>query len=590
MFTRRTRGKSPPLSRMMAQLGHRLLCPPRVCEKSRARTNPSSEPLKVRCFGRSSLDCDGRAAPAAGLGAPARSLLAHRYSRVARSRAQDALFDYLHCTRSFSFSDAEYISKNSPIFVRDLLSSVNAEKDVAPAVERFLRYNPINEFEPFFESVGVRPSDLQSLLPRNRMFLSDDHLMLENFQTLCNYGIPRNRIGKIFKEARDIFRCDIGVLPSRLEAYEGLGLSKSTVIKLVICCPTLLVGGIDLQFVEVLDKLKGLGVDINCIGEYLSDKKRYSWCRILDTIEFLEKANNGENQMGELVKRNPAFLFNGSGRKVYVVFGLLLKVGINVDEACVLFAENPFILSEKSLKNISKAVSFLIEIRVEMDLIANIVSNHMKLLAASSLKGPKTVCKELKVIRDCLALMIKEDPLKLFQLASKWRVGTLYQDPTKYIEKKTFLMRLGFVDNSEEMTKALKRFRGRGDQLQERFDCLVEAGLDFNLASKIVKQAPTVLNQTKDVIEKKIDCLVNRLGYPLEILVAFPAYLCYDMERIQKRISMYIWSRDRGAVKPMMSISSILACSDARFVRYFVDVHPEGAVMWESIKQSPHSG
>ncbi|XP_010056644.2 transcription termination factor MTEF18, mitochondrial [Eucalyptus grandis] len=580
MFTARIRGKLAPLSRMMAQLGDRLLCPPRVCEMSRTKMDPSPISLKFRCFSRSSLE----------LGESAGTRLAHRFSRVTRSKAQEALFDYLHCTRSFSFSDAEYISKNSPNFVQDLLSNVNAEKEVAPAIERFLRYNPINEFEPFFESLGVRPSEVQSLLPRNMMFLSDDHLMLENFQTLCNYGIPRNKIGKIFKEARDIFRCNIGVLISRLEAYEDIGLSKSTIIKLVICCPTLLVGGIDLQFVKVLDKLKGHGVDINCIGEYLSDSKRYSWGRILDTIEFLEKANNGENRMGELFKRNPAFLFNGSGRKVYVVFGLLLKVGINVDEAYVLFAENPYILSEKSLKNISKAVSFLTEIRVEMDLIADIVSNHMKLLASSSLKGPKTVCKELKVIRDCLAVMIKEDPLKLFQLASKWRVGTLYQDPTKYIEKKTFLMRLGFVENSEEMTKALKRFRGRGDQLQERFDCLVQAGLDFNLASKIVKQAPTVLNQTKDVIEKKIDYLINRLGYPLEILVAFPAYLCYDMERIQKRVSMYIWSRDRGAVKPMMSISSILACSDARFVRYFVGVHPDGAEMWESIKHSPNSG
>jgi hypothetical protein len=108
--------------------------------------------------------------------------------------------------------------------------------------------------------------------------------------------------------------------------------------------------------------------------------------------------------------------------------------------------------------------------------------------------------------------------------------------------------------------------------------------------TNIVKQAPMVLNQTKDVIEKKIDCLRNYLAYPLESVVAFPAYLCYDMERISQRFSMDVWLRERGAAKPTLSLSTLLACSDARFVRYFVDVHPEGPAMWEKIKNhSPSS-
>ncbi|PNX83223.1 hypothetical protein L195_g039263, partial [Trifolium pratense] len=30
------------------------------------------------------------------------------------------------------------------------------------------------------------------------------------------------------------------------------------------------------------------------------------------------------------------------------------------------------------------------------------------------------------------------------------------------------------------MEEATKMFKGRGDQLHERFDCLVEAGFDYN--------------------------------------------------------------------------------------------------------------
>lgn len=160
------------------------------------------------------------------------------------------------------------------------------------------------------------------------------------------------------------------------------------------------------------------------------------------------------------------------------------------------------------------------------------------------------------------------------------------QSPSKHLEKTTFLLRLGYVENSDEMFKALKLFRGRGDQLQERFDCLVQAGLDCNVVSNMIKQAPSVLNQTKYVIEKKIDCLRNCLGYPLQSVVAFPSYLCYDIERIDLRFSMYVWLRDKGAAKSNSSLSTILACSDARFVKYFVDVHPEGPAQWERLRKS----
>lgn len=195
----------------------------------------------------------------------------------------------------------------------------------------------------------------------------------------------------------------------------------------------------------------------------------------------------------------------------------------------------------------------------------------------------------MKVQRDSLREAIKEDPLKLFHLASKSMPleddkHVSYQDPRKHLEKTAFLQTLGLAENSEEMEKAAKQFRGRGDQLQERFDCLVRAGLGVNAVSGLVKQAPMVLNQSKDVIEKKIDYLTNHLGYPLETIVSFPTYLCYDKRRIMQRFSMYAWLKVKAGSNKMLSLSTLLACSDARFVKYFVDVHPEGPPMWKSLQ------
>ncbi|XP_021890072.1 transcription termination factor MTEF18, mitochondrial [Carica papaya] len=521
------------------------------------------------------------------------SLLATRVSRVARTEAQGVLFDYLHCTRNLSFTDAEHISKNSPNFVQVLLSKIHCEKDVTRSLAKFLRYNPLNEFEPFFESLGLSPSEVTALLPRDLMFLTDDSVMLENYHALCNYGIPRANIGKMYNEAGEIFRYDYGVLALKLEAYESLGLAKATVIKLVTCCPFLLVGGVNGNFVLVLDKLRRLGMKNDWIGGYLTPKRTYNWCRILDTIDFLDKVGYSEDRLGNLLRTNPELVFEGSGKMVSVLFGRLLKLGLKMNEVYSLFMKNPEILSSKCIKNLFEALNFLFYIGMGTEDIAKVVSSNIELMGSSSLKGPRTVCKDLKVTKDGLCQIIKEEPLKLFSLASKSKVRRKEHitslDSTKHMEKTAFLLRLGYVENSDEMMKALKQFRGRGDQLQERFDCLINAGLDCNVVTSIIKQAPMVLNQSKDVIEKKIDCLRNCLGYPLESIVAFPAYLCYDIERINHRFAMYVWLRKRGAAKTMLSLSTILACSDARFVKYFVNVHPEGPAYWANLRKSSTS-
>ncbi|KAI4365250.1 hypothetical protein MLD38_021249 [Melastoma candidum] len=114
-------------------------------------------------------------------------------------------------------------------------------------------------------------------------------------------------------------------------------------------------------------------------------------------------------------------------------------------------------------------------------------------------------------------------------------------------------VRLLFTDNMHLVTeKCLKNFSGRLSFLDElrldagtiaragdqSFYCLLESGLDYNAVTSMVKQVPPILNQSRDVLEKKINFLANRLHYPVEELEVFLAYLCHDMERIVRRIFM----------------------------------------------------
>ncbi|KAL5707900.1 hypothetical protein ACHQM5_018751 [Ranunculus cassubicifolius] len=515
------------------------------------------------------------------------NVITARITKPVKAQAESALFDYLHYTRSLSAIDAEHISKNCPNFVENLLGKVKNDEEVSRGVARYLRYFPINEFEPFFESLGLSPGEVMAVLPNDVFFLSDDELMFENYHVLVCYGVPRNRIGKLYKEGREMFRCDYGVLASRLRVYEELGHSKSTIVKLVCSSPSLLVGGVDKNYVNVSLKLKKLGIEIGWITKHMADMSVYNWSRMFDTICFLEKMTRGEKDIGRVFKKHPYFLIEDSGKKLYILVSFLLKTGLSMDVIFELFLKYPKILDGKFAKNLWQAMQFLHEIGMEAEDIAKIVRDHTHILGNSSLRQPATVLRELNIDSDKFCRIVMKDPLKLIELASR-RTGTVKKGSTgrggHVMEKVTFLQSLGYVENSEDMVKAQKKFAGRGDLLQERFDCLVNAGLDVHVVSNMIRLAPPVLNQTKDLIETKINYLVNDVGFPITSLEKFPMYLGYNMEKITLRLSMYKWMKERG--RRTQTLSSILACSDARFLKYYVNIHPDGPAEWERLQKS----
>ncbi|KAH7674069.1 Transcription termination factor mitochondrial/chloroplastic protein [Dioscorea alata] len=520
-----------------------------------------------------------------------------RISRSGRIDAQNALFDYLHSTRSLNFTDAEHMSKNSPVFLQKLTAKLENEQDMGRSLSKFLCFNPINEFEPFFESLGLKPSEYHPLLPRNLIFLTDDGALLENYHVLCNYGVPRSKIGKMYREAMEIFRYDSGVLTLKLQAYEELGLSRPTIIKLVTCCPTLLIGDANVEFLCVVDKLKTFGIELDWLRGCLSDKSLYNWNRILEMLDFLDRMCCGKKELASLMRENPRFVFDDSGKKIYVLVAMLLKLGLSSKMILNLFVQYPRILAGKFTKYLLQSVQFLSEIGMENKDIARIISTHPQVFGTCTCRKSKVVLESSNVTAERLCEIIIEDPSQFSNLACRKKVTDANKPRVEgsYLQEKTnFLLKLGFVENSDEMAKALSKFRGRGDQLQERFDCLVNVGLDCHAVSEMVKLAPPLLNQSTDVIEKKINYLLNDLGYPLEALTAFPTFLCYNLEKIKLRFSMYRWLKKHGIVRPTknrkivnskVALSTILACSDTRFLKYFVDLHPKGLQEWERLKK-----
>ncbi|XP_058743236.1 uncharacterized protein LOC131616030 isoform X2 [Vicia villosa] len=459
-----------------------------------------------------------------------------RISRGPKIEARHAPRDYLVITRGYSFIDADFISKNSPHFINSLIFRVR---------------------------INIRDHDFPQAL---------------------------RRMWKIYRDAREVFGYGSGVLSKKFESYENLGLSKSSVVKLFVCCPLLLVGNeVDPQFVVVLDRLKRIGIDIGWFVNCMLPSRTYRWKAIIDNIEFFRQGGYSEKEMYDLFTADPKLLLDGLGKRTYLVVGQLIKSGLDVDEICSCFREHPDVLSSPRMTNLMFVISFMYNVRMDQDAIAHVLYNYMHELSKLSIKGYTTMSKELGVREGDLCEMIQDDPLEFFSLALKPKqkkdINKFRYDPHNYLEKTSFLQKLGYNDNSEEMEIAMKRFEGKGDKLQERFDCLVEAGLEYNTVVGMVKRIPSILSIEKTLLQKKIDFLKNTLGYPIESLVGYryPSYFTNNLDQMYARFAMYEWLKRRTDINPELSLATIFASSEKRFLKIFVNKHPEGPTTWQAI-------
>uniref|UniRef100_A0ACD5Y2H5 Uncharacterized protein n=1 Tax=Avena sativa TaxID=4498 RepID=A0ACD5Y2H5_AVESA len=525
--------------------------------------------------------------------------------------AQKTFMEYLHITRGMCFSDAEHISKRSPVFLSKLLEEVKdavkepveggaeaifkskekqremKDQRVRKALVRLFQFNPVNEFEPFLESIGIRPSECSSILPLDLMFLAEDEALLYNFHVLCNYGVARSKIGSIYRDATEVFSFANGVLASKLKALEEFGISKTSVIKLVVSTPVVLVHDPN-EELKILEWLEGIGIQRDWIFQFLSAQKSYDLRKMVRVPQFFVRLGFTKEVTGKLVRKNPDFLLDGSGKMLFTMVLMMLKAGSGKKELFDLFMDFPDVSIEKFTSNLRRGMVFLAEVGVSDEDIYKFIVSNGSMLGSASLKKPNSILTHLNTGKKRMRKLVMGDPKLLMNYTLGSKISKLPKyDPFEesFNGKIKFLKSIGFVEGSEDMKKAFKAFRGKGDELQDRYNFLVSSGLDREDVVRMIKVAPQILNQKVHVLKSKMSFLVNGSGYALSDLVCFPAFLSFTMERSKVRIFMYNWLLERGVVTPQLALSTVLACSDKCFRTYFVKKHPMGPEVWENYKR-----
>ncbi|GLJ18073.1 hypothetical protein SUGI_0318850 [Cryptomeria japonica] len=267
-----------------------------------------------------------------------------------KHQVQQVLQDYLYYTREFNFTDARDISINAPCFIHKLLSRVRQKKDLTRALKKRLLYNPINEFEPFFESIGIKPCDIHSLLPQDQLFMKESQALLAAVSTLSNIGFPRQELGKLYKEHPNVFICSSKELQNKLQFYENLGVSKASLVRIIISCPSVLNDDLYRNFMVVI-------IGLNCFqleksrNSCLMDSNLHNRGITLENLMLLVGIGCSWDEISKFFYTKSDLLNNGSEESLRSIIEFLSSLGIQRENICSCVLTCPEILNPELVKS-----------------------------------------------------------------------------------------------------------------------------------------------------------------------------------------------------------------------------------------------
>lgn len=175
-------------------------------------------------------------------------------------------------------------------------------------------------FSVIIQFMSLRPSEVLSVLPPNLIHLGGDGM----FCVIMEFHVVR--LKRMYKEEGGFVDIITGCWNWNFRLMKTCVQVKPWLLSLLV------VAHLPLSVVLTVDLLRFLSDRTEEWFEwrFLSAKDSYNGKRLPETIYFLDKVSYSEEQLHDLLKRYPVLVFEGSGKKVYALFGRLLKWGFEV--------------------------------------------------------------------------------------------------------------------------------------------------------------------------------------------------------------------------------------------------------------------
>ncbi|KAL0714877.1 hypothetical protein Bca4012_021856 [Brassica carinata] len=500
------------------------------------------------------------------------------YKSLAITEAQKAVTDYLHTTRSLSYSHAEQIAANASSSIRNLILTLDfSVSTFSKSIRRHLRYHPINEFEFFLESIGIDLAEVNEYLPEKKFFFSEDPRVLEAACALSGFGFPWNRLGRVYREERCVFLKSGDEIGSVLGRFSGLGFSNVAVAGICLAFPSVLCGGAEIG---------GLFVKLKRLFEEVEENVE-SWYDLGRKVRVFYDLGKDSEEMWELMCRNRWLFMECSEEDLMRKTDYFCRFGVGKEEAAVLILRNPEVMSFDVEKDVISVKGVLKHFGLSQDEVDDVAMKYPYVFGRNKMKNLPHVVRALG-LHERIFERLKNGT---YHLLSSYSLMDPDEDvdgeykqgleeiqhlrcKTHSFQKLDFLHQMGFGENGLTM-KILQHVHGTAVEIQERFQILLDNGIDFSKACMLIRSSPKSLNQKPHSIQDKIRFLCEEMGDSVEYLEVYPAYLCFDLEnRISPRFRFHKWLVEKGLSERNYSIASIVATSEKAFIARLYGIHP----------------
>ncbi|XP_059633881.1 transcription termination factor MTEF18, mitochondrial [Cornus florida] len=530
---------------------------------------------------------------------PSLSKIRNRRREVIQD-AQQALTDYLHNTRYLPYTFAEHIGKNSTFSLVNIIAKVYSSRATfLGSFQRFLRYHPINEFEFFYESIGIHYKEVNGFLPANKFFLSEDLRTLNAAYALSGFGFPWNRLGELYKEEKSIFGMDSTELSRKLRGLKDYGFKTELIIAICLVFPRVLSAECQLgwKYAMFLDDLKRVLIDFDLMSYVECNLD--AWYDICRKIRVFYDLDCEKGKMGELMGINKSIFMEYSEEDLIRKVDFFCRLCVGKEEVALFLLERPEILGFDLENRVISVLGFLKHCGMKTEELKSIAQKYPHVVGRHKMVNLPHVMRALdleewffnKMKNGNHLLLGSYDGCKFDEDLDgdfKARLDKIESSRNRnhYLTKLNFLHGVGFGEN-KFIIKVLDRVNGNGGELQERFDCLLRNGIEFSKLSKMLSLSPKILNQKAEILEQKLNFLCQDVGSSLQLLDEFPAFLCYDLEkRIKPRYYFHMWLLEKGFCAKNYSLASIIATSEKNFVHRISVIHPSAPKQWaEFFKQ-----
>ncbi|CAN0877677.1 Transcription termination factor MTEF18, mitochondrial [Linum grandiflorum] len=517
-----------------------------------------------------------------------------KYRRRLIEGAQQALTDYLYATKSLPYTYAEYISKNSTKSLSNLMSNVeiSASDDYSKSLRKFLSYHPINELEFFYESLGIDYNEVRGFLPADKFFFSEDGSALGVACALSGFGFPWNKLGMLYKEEMGIFTMSPEEIISRVHKFKGYGFGNTSVIGICMAFPYVLNGELDGEMDALFNDLKIVFVDFD-LGSSV-EANVDAWFGMCRKLRLFYDLGCEKGKTGEMMGRSKNIFTDFSAEVLTDKIEYFCRLGVEKKEVAILILEKPQLLDfDLGASKVISVQQLLRHFGLSTEQFDSVYELYPHVFGRNKMANLPHVLRAMDlhvwffdILKNgdhrLLGSYFMSDPAE--DLDKEFFDGleriSVSRTPVHTMSKLDFLHGIGFGENALTI-KVINFVHGTKKELQERFDCLHNAGIEFSKLCRIIRVMPKILNQSPDIVEKKLEYLCNEMGSSLQYLDQFPAYLNFNLEkRIKPRFRFHLWLVEKGLTCSKYSIGSIVATSEKNFMHRLYGIHPAIPKHW----------